>query len=811
MEEPSSGFILNMTSDSKVRQIVSRIRGLAAKTVQPPPEMSWFDSQFDPEDAEGPFLPFTTFLITGTAGAGKSTSISALYQSLNCLITGATTVAAQNLSNGLKTFCPTIYGAFGFKSRHINILPRRVKNTPTGADMEGVQRNELCKYWPVIADILEEFTKKRQRGQYERLSGSAFRALAKMGVPSLWTTNIIVIDEAGTLSSHILTAVVFLYWFYNSWLQTPLYKSGAVPCVVCVGSPTQTDAIQSTYDHSAQKHQISECDNILTFLMKHHAVARYVDLNHNWALFINNKRCTDPEFGHLLKTLEYNLEISPRMVDYIDRFVVPKSKILNPLEYVGWTRLFISHREVKAYLSALHEALSLNNHHHHHHGGDGGARGAGGGQAGGEEEDARLFTCPVVCEVFAKTFAEYKEAVNLPGLTVTEWLQKNLCRLSNYSQFIDQDLCAVNIETAEESTKVTYLVKYVKNSYVSLNGKAKKCICGFMGTFERFKTVLDNETFIDTHSHDQPEYVYSFLNTLLYNGMYAFHRHGLDAGDEAYLERLRALPVPPNLSRLGSLEEALDTCEEAALEPESDVFYHVTASPPSASSASLSTLISFYSSLKSVFLQRLALATACFGPEFAGRPFQTFTVNMMIQNGVDFTSTSDRLHGLLGYASNVDTYRLKGYTFLPVNFGRFGQAELSRDLRGKMPVVVVEDPLGFVGCLENNVNKMTEVMENGDLIHICTAGDYGISSKLAMTIAKAQGMSLSRVAVCFGNSKFVRKSHVYVAISRATDPRHMVIDCNPLKNLQEDHREEDGRTSKYIVQALNNPNTILVY
>ncbi|UTM05446.1 helicase-primase helicase subunit [Equid gammaherpesvirus 2] len=789
MEEPGAGFILNMTSDSKVRAIVGRIRGLAAKTV-PPPEMSWFDSQFDPEDAEGPFLPFSTFLITGTAGAGKSTSISALYQSLNCLITGATAVAAQNLSNGLKTYCPTIYSAFGFKSRHINILPRHGRNAPA-RDMEGVQRNELCKYWPVISDILGEFTKKKQRGQYEHLTGAAFGALAKMGTPTLWTTNIIVIDEAGTLSSHILTAVVFLYWFYNSWLQTPLYKSGAVPCVVCVGSPTQTDAIQSTYNHSMQKHHIQECDNILTFLMKHEAVSRYVDLNHNWALFINNKRCTDPEFGHLLKTLEYNLDISPRMVDYIDRFVVPKSKILSPLEYVGWTRLFVSHREVKAYLTALHETLSLNQ----------------GGAAA--EADARLFTCPVVCEVFTDTFNEYREAVNLPGLTVTEWLQKNLCRLSNYSQFIDQDLSAVHIETGEESTKVTYLVKYVKNSYVSLNGKTKKCICGFMGTFEKFKTILDNETFIDAHSHDQPEYVYSFLNTLLYNGMYAFHKHGLDAGDEGYLDALRRLPIPPNITHLSTFQDALDQTEAALLNPESDIFYHMTCAPPSASSASLSTLISFYMSLKSVFLQRLALAVSRFGRDFAERTFQTFTINMMIQNGVDFTSASERLFGLLGYASNVDTYKLKGYTFIPVGFGRFNQAELSRDLRDKMPVVVVEDPHGFIACLENNVNKMTEVMENGDLIHICTAGDYGISSKLAMTIAKAQGMSLSRVAVCFGNSKFVRKSHVYVAISRATDPKHMVIDCNPLKNLEEDR--EDNKTSKYIVQALNNPDTILVY
>ncbi|BBB06492.1 helicase-primase helicase subunit [Rhinolophus gammaherpesvirus 1] len=789
MEEPSSGFILNMTSDSKVRTIVRRIKDLASQTTDPP-EMSWFDSQFNPEESSAPFLPFSVFLITGTAGAGKSTSISALHQSLNCLITGATTVAAQNLSNSLKAYCPTIYNAFGFKSKHINILPRQLPSVPL-ANIEQVQHRELCRYWPIISDITQDFTAQKKRGRYRGLSESAFKVLSKMGTVSMWTTNIIVIDEAGTLTSHILTAVVYFYWLYNSWLETPLFKKGMIPCIVCVGSPTQTDAFQSTYNHLKQKHQISECDNILTFLMKHEVVSKYVNLNRNWALFINNKRCTDPEFGHLLKTLEYNLDISPSMIDYIDRFVVPKSKILNPLEYVGWTRLFISHNEVKSYMTALHETLTSGDRGRDDHSG------------------TKLFTCPIICEVFTEAFDEYRNSINLPKLTVTEWLHKNLCRLSNYSQFIDQDLSAVNIETTEDSTKVTYLVKYVQNSYISLNSKTKKCICGYMGDYGGFKSILDNETFIDMHAHDQPEFVYSFLNTLLYNCMYSFHKEGLDSDNVGFLEKMATLPIPDNILLVRTEPEITREREIASLDPESDVFYHLASPPPSSSSATLSNIISFYMSLKEVFLDRLSLAVECFGEGFLKRELVTFTVNMIIRGGVDFTSGVDRLHGLLDYASNVETYKLKGYTFLHVNFGRFNKGNLSKDLHSKMPVVVVQDSYGFIGCLENNINKMTEVLENGDLLHICTAGDYGISSKLAMTITKAQGMSLHNVAVCFGNSRYIKKSHVYVAISRATNPNNMVIDCNPLKIIEDENSQDTS--SKYIVQALNNPETILVY
>ncbi|ALE14755.1 ORF44 [Felid gammaherpesvirus 1] len=781
MEEPECGFILNMTSDAKVRTIVERIKANSLKTTTPP-EMSWYDSEFDPDDGPGPFLPFTVYLITGTAGAGKSTSITALYQNINCLITGATTVAAQNLSQSLKAYCPTIYNAFGFKSRHINILTRQVTKMAI-KDVYQLQHQELCKYWPVISDIIKDFMKKKQKGQYSGLNAQAFQTLSKIGTPSLWSTNVIVIDEAGTLSSHILTAVVCLYWFYNSWLETPLYKTGRIPCIVCVGSPTQTDAFQSTFNHLKQKHQISECDNVLTFLLKNKVVADYVQLNYNWALFINNKRCTDPEFGHLLKILEYNLNIGPETMDYIDRFIVPRSKILNPLEYIGWTRLFVSHNEVKNYLASLHTALSSNSD----------------GDAG-----PKLFTCPIVCDVFSQTFEAYKDEVHVSGLSVTEWLNKNLCRLSNYSQFIDQDMSAVVTETNEEVIRVTYSVNYVQNSYVSVNGKTKKCVCGYMGTFDHFKAILESESFIENHAHDQPEFVYSFLNTLLYNGMYMFYKYGMEQHNEEFITKLSGLPIPDNLT---SFNKTLETTDITNLEQ--DTFYYLVQPPPSASSASLPLLLSYYSSLKDVFMTRLHLAKKML--KFSGdENFITFTVNISICDKVNYTSTSERLPGLLDYASTVESYKLKGYTFIPVNFGKLHTTSINKNLtETKMPVLVVEDSSGFISCLENNTNKLTETIDNGNMFHICSVRDYGVSSKLAMTIVKAQGMSLNRVAVCFGNHKKIRKSLIYVAISRATNPEHLVLDCNPLKVM--DAEEQTSQASQYIIQAINNPNTLLIY
>lgn len=782
MDEPSAGFILNMTSDAKVRAIVQKIKMLSQKTVKPP-EMSWFDQEFDPDDGCGPLLPFTAFLITGTAGAGKSTSVNAIHQSLNALVTGATTVAAQNLSKALKCYCPTIYNAFGFKSRHINILPRTPPQIPRKT-VEAIQHFELSKYWPIIADISKEFKNKKPRNMYECLGEKAFAILGKMTGPALWTSNIIVIDEAGTLSSYILTAVVYFYWLYNSWLNTPLFREGRLPCIVCVGSPTQTHAFESTYNHSKQKNCITACDTVLSFLISNPVIASYADVSSNWALFINNKRCTDLEFGYLLKVLEYDLEIPEETMSYIDRFIVPSSKILNPLEYVGWTRLFLSHNEVKDYLASLHSAL--------------------GSASGG---DTKLFTCPIVCEVYHKAFEEYKTLVKMQDLSVLEWVSKNFYRMSNYSQFIDQDATAVHSESTESSTRVTYLTKYVKESYISLNGKTKKCIFGYVGTYGRFQKILDSELFIDQQAHDQPEFVYSFLNLLLYNCMFNFYQYGITASNNQYIEELNSLSLPHNLINT-FLEKKHTSVHELSL-CEDDVFYLCIPPPPSAAAASLPNLITIYSSLKAIFNERLTLAVKHFGEAFLTTLFTTFSVNITVRNGVEYMSTENKIIGLLDYASTVESYKLCGYTYLNTNFGRFGKPPISPELKSKMPCVVVEDSSGFMAVLENNVNKLTEVLENGTSLHICNTSDYGISSQLAMTIVKAQGISLDKVAVCFGKHRNIKKSHVYVAISRATNPNHLILDCNPLKLIS--NNEETSKPSKPIIDALHNSKTFLVY
>ncbi|QDQ69251.1 helicase-primase helicase subunit [Colobine gammaherpesvirus 1] len=777
--EPCPGFILNMTSDAKVRSVVEQIRRLSNITA-PSPEMGWYDLEFDPLEDEGPFLPFTTYVITGTAGAGKSTSVSALYQNLNCLVTGATTVAAQNLSRCLKAYCPTIYHAFGFKSRHINLQCRKIPRVPQ-ASVEQIQRQELARYWPIIADIMRECMTKKQKGQYAGVSDAAFDMLCKMGGANLWTSNIILIDEAGTLSSHILTAVVFFYWFYNSWLETPLFRRGAVPCIVCVGSPTQTDAYQSVFNHAQQRSEISACENVLTFLMGKAPIANYVRLEQNWALFINNKRCTDPQFGHLLKTLEYNLDISADLMGYIDRFVVPRSRILDPLEYVGWTRLFLSHQEVKNFLSTLHACLVTQT------------------ETGG----AKLFTCPVVCEVFTAPFEEYKRTVGITQLSPLEWVSKNLFRLSNYSQFVDQDMEIVGTEVTEGSTQITFASKFVKNSYASLNGKTRKCICGYHGSYQDFKRILDGEVFIESHSHDNPEYVYYFLSTLLYNAMYSFYAYGRERACEGYLNDLRSLPVPREMTGDSRPEDSELFSEDT------DMFYFAATPPPTVSNACLPTLVAYYTAAKDVFSRRLSLAMKYFGPEVARANFSAFTVNMVVRDGVDFVSTAPNLPGLVAYASTVESYRIQGYTFLPVRFGRGGCQRLSEDLRKKMPLIVVQDTAGFIACLENNVTRLSETLEGGDVFNVCCAGDYGVSSNLAMTIVKAQGVSLGRVAVSFGSHKHVRASHVYVAISRAMDARYLVMDGNPLKFME--RGDDQSPSSKYIVQALCNPKTTLIY
>lgn len=797
MESIADAFILNMTSDAKVRKIVSKIRRLG-KQRTPPPSMSRYLSVASKEDLEDdslPPLPFTVFLITGTAGAGKSTCITALHQNLNCLITGATTVAAQNLSRLTKSHCPTIFNAFGFKSRHVNMVLPHVKVTGRAAGVAGSQKSHLKRYWPVIKDITDEFTKNKQCGKYSFITGKNTEIYFKMGAPNLWSTNIIVIDEAGTLSAYLLTAVVYFYWLFNSWLDTPLYRAGMLPCIVCVGSPTQTNSFESTFNHALQRYVISRSDDIFTFLISNEAIKRELSISENWALFINNKRCLSAEFGHMLKTLEYSLPMTDDVMNYIDRFVVPLAKILDPFEYVGWTRLFMSHQEVKSFIVSLHSALATCH----------------------DSDSSILFTCPIICEVRLKEFDKYKAAARVcAALTPLQWLEKNLNRLSNYSQFIDQDMVASTTEITEKCLRVTYQTKFVKDSAVSLNGKTKICLFGFSGTYKQFRDVIENDSFLDTHSGDRPEFIFNFLNQLLYNGMYSFY---VAATEEHNSELIRELNNLENLlpSLLPEqLEAAYSDCTVGGAEEQhqqhEDAFYRAVLKPPILGSSSIQSLTSYYLAVKEYFLRRLRIAKKFLGPNFETRFFHCFTTNIRIRSGVEFISNDGEIRGLLDYVTTVGHFTLRGYTSARINFNSFNTTdEFTCDLGTLMPFLVVRDETGFVACLEKNITRMTEKIDDEDTesYHVCSVADYGVSSKLAMTIVKSQGISLEKVAISFGSHRNVKKSHVYVAISRTTNPDYLVMDRNPLLNVTTVSENTDP--SKHILQAISNPETLLVY
>lgn len=764
---------------------MAKIQGLSNKRIENPPCMSEFlslESQEEMIDRDLPLLPFSVFLITGTAGAGKSTCISALYQNLNCLITGATTVAAQNLSRLTKSHCTTIFHAFRFKSKHVGV-PLNYNKVSTSTSLEDVQKAHLMKYWPVIRDITDEFMRTKPAGKFSAIKGDAAQLFLCMGQANLWTSNVIVIDEAGTLSAYLLTVVVYFYWLFNSWLQSPLFREGRVPCIVCVGSPTQTNSFESAFNHTLQRYIITRSSDILTFLISSPVAEKCLNVSDNWALFINNKRCLDPSFGHMLKTLEYNLEITDDVMAYLDRFVVPSSRILNPLEFVGWTRLFMSHQEVKSYISLLHSTLSVS-------------------QTG---KDAILFTCPVVCEIPCKEFEEYKRFVHLGNnVTPLEWLTKNLNRLSNYSQFVDQDMTASTVEKSEEAVRVTYVTKFVRDSAISLNSKTKVCTFGFSGTYRGFCDVLESDVFLDTHAGDRPEFVYNFLNLLLYNGMYSFFREGLEQKAEEYIAELQRIEFDPLI--LAPREENWHDDQPG----DGDQFYTSVLFPPSPGTARVQDLIHYYNCVKSIFFSRLSISRRHFGVGFEIKPFITFTSNIRIRNGIEYLAHEGELKGFLEYATTVGSFTIKGFTTSRVSFGSFiPHAGASAELTAAMPCLVIGDASGFISCLERNVTRLSETMDDGTVFNICTVADYGVSSKLAMTIVKAQGTSLEKVAISFGTHRDIKRSHVYVAISRTTNPSFLVMDKNPLAGMKQGPSDMDS--ASHILAAMNNPSTLLVY
>ncbi|RXF07671.1 hypothetical protein EG870_16225, partial [Enterococcus faecalis] len=103
--------------------IVERVRELAATPAEAPPPLAWFKSLAaadNPVDIEALELPFAAYLISGNAGSGKSTCIQTLNETMDCVITGSTRVAAQNVYAKLSAayssrYVNTIFQEFGFR------------------------------------------------------------------------------------------------------------------------------------------------------------------------------------------------------------------------------------------------------------------------------------------------------------------------------------------------------------------------------------------------------------------------------------------------------------------------------------------------------------------------------------------------------------------------------------------------------------------------------------------------------------------------------------------------------------------------
>ncbi|PVE30439.1 hypothetical protein DC030_15360, partial [Enterococcus faecalis] len=103
--------------------------------------------------------------------------------------------------------------------------------------------------------------------------------------PAFARSNVIVIDEAGLLGRHLLTAVVYCWWLINAAYDTTQYAARARPVLVCVGSPTQTDSLESRFEHARQLCRVRASENLLTYLITNRALREYTDLSRNWAIF----------------------------------------------------------------------------------------------------------------------------------------------------------------------------------------------------------------------------------------------------------------------------------------------------------------------------------------------------------------------------------------------------------------------------------------------------------------------------------------------------------------------------------------------
>ncbi|QOD40195.1 helicase-primase helicase subunit [Macropodid alphaherpesvirus 2] len=834
---------LNFTSMHEIQPIVERVQQLAEHQLDPQriPQLKWFR---DVADASTPAqlplreFPFAGYLISGNAGSGKSTCIQTLNEALNCVVTGATRVASQNMYmklSGAFLSRPinTIFHEFGFKGNHVQAQlgqhPYVLSSNP--ATLEDLQRRDLTYYWEVLVDIT-----RRVLGEGEN-SHNEFRALEMLerdlgleegsltqmarfthaSLPSFTGSNIIIIDEAGLLGRHILTAVVYCWWMVNALYKTPLYTARLRPVIVCVGSPTQTESLESTFVHQTLRCSIKQSENVLTYLICNRTLRDYTQLSQNWAIFINNKRCVEYEFGNLMKVLEYGLPITEEHMQFVDRFVVPESYINNPANLPGWTRLFSSHKEVSSYMARLHNHLKVT-----------------------QEAQFVVFTLPSLTFVSMQEFEKYKQLTHQPYLSIEKWITANASRITNYSQSQDQD--AGRMRQTVNSKQQTVIVKnditYVLNSQVAVTTRLRKMVFGFTGTFKLFEAMLRDDSFVKTQGELLIEFAYQFLSKLIFGGLIhfydflaqperdakkcalAYQRLGELTAELLSLKQTKPQPSTPNIS--GSPERTLnftglgDPATDPLGEPdvifanmveEIDWFYcHYDLTHPETTAA----VHMQFSLLKRAFLGRYVILQELFGEAFEMAPFSSYIDNVIFR-GCEMV-TGSLGGGFMSVALQTDNYTLMGYTHARVHpftedlRRRHGKSNISELLEeSPMPYVVLLDQHGFVSVINTNISDFVESVDTQELAMAINA-DYGMSSKLAMTITRSQGLSLDKVAICFSPST-LRLNSAYVAMSRTTSSDFLCMNLNPLRARY----ERDDIISEHILSALRDPNVLIVY
>nr|WHI94634.1 helicase-primase helicase subunit [Equid alphaherpesvirus 1]WHI94715.1 helicase-primase helicase subunit [Equid alphaherpesvirus 1] len=837
---------LNFTSMHGIQPVVARIRELSRKTVSAAmvPPLEWFERLprlETPLDIEPLHLPFSVYLISGNAGSGKSTCIQTLNETMDCVITGATRVAAQNvytkLSSAFATrHINTIFQEFGFRGNHVQAQLGKYQYSCSSSPppIEELQKRDIVYYWEVLVDITRRlFESTASRGEFEniraleRLLGRAPGSLTRLAfctngsLPAFTRTNIVIIDEAGLLGRHLLTVVVYCWWMLNAAYKSPQYAEGKVPVIVCVGSPTQTDSLESRFEHKNLKCHVRSSENVLTHIITNRTIREYVSLSTNWAIFINNKRCQEYEFGELMKVLEYGLPITEEHMRLVDTFVVPEAYINNPANLPGWTRLYSSHKEVSAYMAKLHAHLKVSG-----------------------ERQFVVFTLPAYTFVKTAAFDEYKKITQQPSLSLDKWLAANASRVSNYSQSRDQDAGKTQCEYYSEHGVVVARtdVTYVLNSQVSVTTRMRKFVFGFSGTFETFDVVLKDDAFIKTQGETSVEYAYRFLSTLLFSGMINFYnflkRPGLDEGRVREAYRRMAALTAKLIPGASVLESACDNPSGAPLnfrgltdppgftggttndwDDDNDVVFAALnegaidmlyCNYEFVRPETTQEVYSQFLMLKTMFVGRYSIFMDLFGGDFESSPFDTFVDNISYKGCEIFVGSMRG--GVSSIALQTDSYTLMGYTSAPVypfveELARRKLHEGIAELFGamNMPRMVLRDQHGFMSVLNVNLSEFVESVDDVEL-DMATAVDYGLSSRLAMTIARSQGLSLDKVAICFPRNN-LRINSVYVAMSRTVSSRFLRMNLNPLR----ERHERDTVISEHILAALRDRDVQIVY